>query len=1188
MESDRGVRVRQGTGCIGGKDARNEPQHVPTPPAMDVESSQRKATVVHMQGVREKMGENSVRDITDSLGLHHGFREVRHNAISRHSSVIQGVGSQTAHRGADEGCRQDEFDGDVCDLVLESARSVGRGGENGNPHVDHSHQSRGGERGWNRRCHGGVCGSDLLGSESSVNLEWVAELEPRLRHPLEEAVQHLVGFSSNNTLRGAQGMKSILLGLYSTQGIGITRASAHPTARRLLHCVHQAASPLGQPYWSVVVNCMHKGVELPEHTDQRNWPGTKSFVYSFGQYEGGELWQRCPHSGVEQHSQRRGGWVALDPRLPHGVRTVTSGTRWSVIVFVPGRLEQVPLDVWQGLEQLGFPRRQRLAQRLYHRFHQGGWQLMHGITLEAPDLHESMLQDWGYEKVDNQYVLSSWTDKAAEDGGGEEAAVVKCLQRREREAVRTGVQVAQARAAGSQNRAATDRGLAERGVELLNPNEIPQLVKSDVYPTVVFSEVQATVQSDVYPTDVFSEVHATVQSDVYPTDVFSAGQTTVKSDVYPTDVFPAGSATVPSNVYPLDVFAEVQPTVLNDVYQSDVPPFGNQRDRSEAFPVADMQEMDDDDPDAEGGPEANWEPSASERKAIRHVHDNLGHPPNPQLARMLKHAGARPEVAKWVRVHFKCDACARLTRPSKHLPSKHPATFALNQIMSMDTLFVPFQGAEVAVVHGIDWGTSYVQAKILPVKTAKETFRFWCQHWVAFLGTPKIVVTDSGTEYTGEDFRVGDLGSYHYITDARSPWQNGRCERSGKELKRQLQFVMEEVQPVDMEELENCLAQVVLVKNQYTNHAGYTPLQRLFGYAPDIPEALTQAARKAPLLWEGPQETIRRAELVRECAVRAWVRTESRSRLLRAARTQHRGQLPPLQVGQHVRVWRQPPYSKGQWVGPGQVLSVTNTGAYISIRGVLWKVSRENLRAATDEEDMASAMIERFISDLKVHGRPGIKRFLDCTRDPLPPELAEEGEDEPDRAEPNTEQNQSQVGAVASGSSSMPPLERQETASEQEQGSEGRARMDRQDTLSEPEQEGSNASASMRTESMPEQEEQSAPASQRMEIVPNLPVVPEEEDEMVPVPAVEETPVPQRGRRARSTTEEDGLPMSRRPRTQQFPYPFHDGPFWQEEEKGLTSNPADGQDYWEERHDRWVRHHLQPRHHRCHPDLGQE
>eukprot|EP00971_Amphidinium_carterae_P059502 1176592-Amphidinium_carterae.2 len=939
---------------------------------------------------------------------------------------------------------------------------------------------------------------------------------------MEEAVQRLVGVTANRTRRGIVGMRSVVLGLYTTQGVGVTRASMHPTARTLLHLVHKAAKEIHQPYFAVAINYLPAGAELREHTDQRNWSGALSSVYSFGEYTGGELWQRGESQCDSWQSGERRKWLTIDPNLPHGVSRVKTGARWSIILFTPGRLDQVPQNVWQCLRALGFPSRHRLAQRLYHRFSQGLWCLVQGIDRQLPELDPTMMKNWGYTRDKDQYVLTQWTDVAEADGPGDNAAEVQCLPRQDKADVIVGVhvlkQLLHRRPVENEDTAfdlVPDEG---ENIDLLREEEIQSFLDS-----VEMQDVSASVEKDL-----LVETHEDLAS--------------VEKELLVEMHEDLATGENECHVEKRDVCA-----------------------LAENFPGVDMAEVDDEDALDENEDETNqWTPSATELKAIHHVHSNLGHPTNVQLARMLKHAGARHEVARWVRKHFSCDACKRLARPANHLPAKHPATFATNQIMSMDTIFVKYQGEELAIVHAIDWGTSYVQARVLSAKTAKETFKFWCQAWVSVLGVPKIVVTDAGTEYTGEEFRVGDLGAHHYVTDAKSPWQNGRCERSGKELKRQLEYVMEETQPVDREDFENCVAQVVLVKNQYTSHAGFTPLQRLFGYAPEVPEVLTQAARRSPLLWEGPQEAIQRAEHVRECAVQAWVKSESRARLLKASRSQHRVPLPPLQVGQHVRVWRQPPYSKGQWIGPAQVLAVTPSGAYLSVRGVLWKVSRVNIRSATEEEEMASTMVERFVADLKAQTRPGIKRFLDCTRDPVPPIEQDEKEDErePDQRGQSAGSGSGDVRTSSSGGELVLGPRVVEPSADPNAPSEGGSdivqpmALDRQETISEPDAEGHHVPGARLSN---EEGSQFNPVQENAEL-----------EDGIPVPGPEpETPVPHSGvRRARGSDVEEVEPQPRRARVQGFPYPFdrYEGPFLQEETETKD-------DWWEEKEDRWVRHH---------------
>eukprot|EP00971_Amphidinium_carterae_P288170 5721106-Amphidinium_carterae.1 len=1085
VESDWRSCMRKRADCIDWEDARCEPKCVPSSLECDDRKSECQASMVHLQGMREEMGEDTLSDGHHLGRQDHGLRKTCTSEVSRYASVIPDLGSQRVVEESSTGRGSPRSDGNLCNLVSESARGTeGVGAEGG---VASSKSGRDQRKRY--RCHHdrGGGGSDLSGSESSLSLKSAAEISPQLCREMEEAVIEVVGMTSNHTDRGEKGMKSVVLGLYTTQGMGVTKASFHPSARRLLDVVHRAAKGLGHPYWAVTINYLPKGTCLKGHKDMRNWPGTRSFVYSFGQYSGGALCQGDQRQGNSGDHDGQ-GWTAVDPRLPHGVETVRTGERWSVVLYVPGRLDQVTTDVWNALSILGFPKRQRLAQRVYHRFLAGGLQMLTDLDDKDIGIEPEVLKSWGYEHIDQRWTLSTWTDLAAEDGHGEHAADVKCLAKHEKSEIQLGAHVVK-HLGPRTDQSPSESDSDSEDVEVLDHDELQKVLD----------------QHDGYS---YAMEHADLKAVKGP-------KVCMATDVYPS--------------------VNMEPDY----------------------------ELDDEDPleEVEDGHQ-QWTPSASELQAIRHVHANLGHPTNAQLSRMMKHAGARTEVARWVRRSFMCDACQRLKRPAPHLPAKHPATYATNQIMSLDTIFIKFHGEEHAIVHAIDWGTSYVQARVMKSKTAKEAFKFWCQCWVSFLGVPKIVVTDAGSEFTGAEFRVGDLGAHQYVTDAKSPWQNGRCERSGKELKRQLTHIMEEVQPEDLEDFENCIAQAILVKNQYSNHAGFSPLQRLFGYAPEVLEALTQAAQKSPLLWEGPQEAIKRSEYIRECAVRAWIRTESRARLLRASRAQHQRPMVPLQVGQHVRIWRQPPYSKGQWVGPAQVLAITSSGAFISIRGVLWKVSRGNIRVATDEEEMAQAVVERFMADLKMSRKPGIKRYLDCTRDPYPPD-----EEEDDAAEAN-------VPPVATSVPQMPPgvEHRPSGPAASEQGSDmaPSASLVRQDTVSEPEI---------------EQEEVALRDGQDAQ--ENLPPVAEGEENEEPPESAEPMIIDNgpRVRRQRSEEEEGDEPVARRPRTQNFPYPFdrYEGPFLQED---FTSQGEQGrsiEDWWEDLGSRLIRHHVAPRRRLFHP-----
>eukprot|EP00971_Amphidinium_carterae_P057292 1132844-Amphidinium_carterae.1 len=78
---------------------------------------------------------------------------------------------------------------------------------------------------------------------------------------------------------------------------------------------------------------------------------------------------------------------------------------------------------------------------------------------------------------------------------------------------------------------------------------------------------------------------------------------------------------------------------------------------------------------------------------------------------MLRRAGCKPQVVKWVSNSFTCDTCQRHKRPQHRI------------------VFVEWAGAEVIIVHVLDWGSRYQMADIIPNKNPETVFRFFLKEW---------------------------------------------------------------------------------------------------------------------------------------------------------------------------------------------------------------------------------------------------------------------------------------------------------------------------------------------------------------------------------------------------------------------------------------------------------------------------
>ena len=111
---------------------------------------------------------------------------------------------------------------------------------------------------------------------------------------------------------------------------------------------------------------------------------------------------------------------------------------------------------------------------------------------------------------------------------------------------------------------------------------------------------------------------------------------------------------------------------------------------------------------------------------------------------------------------------------------------------------------------------------------------------------------------------------------------------------------------------------------------------------------------------------------IRQCAQEAYMKTQTETALTKARNARPRKALHFV-VGETVYVFRQPrerkrkhavtPEShegkKPMWVGPGIVLAVEGPNVWVSMKGELWKVSMEQCRPATSEEQLVSSRLSR-------------------------------------------------------------------------------------------------------------------------------------------------------------------------------------------------------------------------------------
>eukprot|EP00971_Amphidinium_carterae_P147531 2923798-Amphidinium_carterae.1 len=484
--------------------------------------------------------------------------------------------------------------------------------------------------------------------------------------------------------------------------------------------------------------------------------------------------------------------------------------------------------------------------------------------------------------------------------------------------------------------------------------------------------------------------------------------------------------------------SELYPSAASASASAAAIPEGEQGVEEEAeLDVQDTGEYDSDEED--GPPTAEWQPSTKERKAIELLHRNLAHPPSAKLAKVMKIGGVRPEVWKWVKAEFQCEECEKHKPPQPRIPAKLPAVWRLNAILGVDVVFLALPGdskSEAPWLNIVDWGTGFQQVdKIDGQLNAHTAWRAFCRGWIRMFSAPSICVTDQGLEFAGVFSQsLGQWGVTHYVISSQSPWENGRAERAGKALKEQIGLALEADPTITSSlEYENLVHSCVAARNRAFNHAGFTPIQRVLGYTPDLPEEM-EPTKGLSSLYEGPLQSVRRAAAIRRLAMEAHTRLDARRRLLRAWRAKSRSPYASLEVepGTNVYVWRQGKLGKRGWHGPGVVVAVMGAhkeSLFVALGATLWKVSARNIRKASPQETLAQGLVEKFVRSLKSKpGRAGLRRYVDCTREAQHIDEDSSGEDIPGETE---EQRANQ--AVADQGQPEQEQEQPEQVEEEEQ-----------------------------------------------------------------------------------------------------------------------------------------------------------
>ena len=218
------------------------------------------------------------------------------------------------------------------------------------------------------------------------------------------------------------------------------------------------------------------------------------------------------------------------------------------------------------------------------------------------------------------------------------------------------------------------------------------------------------------------------------------------------------------------------------------------------------------------------EPTEEEKRLIKKLHENMGHPAPRDMARSLRIAHAKPHVIRYVAKEFRCSVCQSRPRPKPAKPAVLPKSYEPGKVIGVDVIFLSSLDKQETfpALNMVDWGTGYQMVERLKNMESDHAWRTFLRVWGRVFGVPEILIADLGNEFRAQFVELASqAGALVRHTAARSPWQAGKTERAGAHFKR----VFEKARARDVaqlsswEELKTLLYEVEGARNRYGNRS---------------------------------------------------------------------------------------------------------------------------------------------------------------------------------------------------------------------------------------------------------------------------------------------------------------------------------------------------------------------------------
>ena len=191
-------------------------------------------------------------------------------------------------------------------------------------------------------------------------------------------------------------------------------------------------------------------------------------------------------------------------------------------------------------------------------------------------------------------------------------------------------------------------------------------------------------------------------------------------------------------------------------------------------------------------------------QALTKLHKNLGHPPNADLIRLLKHGQASDLAIKLAR-DFARSFCQSRIKPGSPLPANMDRVVEFNKRIGIDVKHLRSwrPNHKVKALNVVCQANGF--QRVIPffdAETSQLLRKLLDEHWIAWAGAPSEIILDAAQTNLAEPMMctAEDKGCTVRPTAADAPWQLGKTENHGGWFNRILEKIIEQHSPRNLSE----------------------------------------------------------------------------------------------------------------------------------------------------------------------------------------------------------------------------------------------------------------------------------------------------------------------------------------------------------------------------------------------------